>query len=205
VIRVIDYGLGNVKAFLNAFNVLGIDADRARTNSDLDDADHLILPGVGSFDLAIDLFSQSGMRDKVETMVFNHNVPILGVCVGMQILADFSEEGALPGLGWIKGKVNKINPHDQNNMPLVLPHMGWNTVKPCFASKLFPITDSYEEFYFLHSFHFVPEELVTTVAEFDYGGTKTCVVSKENIFGVQCHPEKSHHHGLRLLSAFAKS
>ena len=121
MIRVIDYGLGNVQAFLSTFKLLDIEAASAKVPGDLNDATHLILPGVGSFDLAMNLFEDSGMRESVENLVFNDGVPILGVCVGMQIFAASSDEGIELGLGWIPGSVKRIEPHRHEEM-LQLPH-----------------------------------------------------------------------------------
>lgn len=198
MIRVIDYGLGNVEAFLNVYKLLGIDAASAKLPSDLNDATHIILPGVGSFDLAIKLFLESGMENIVEDLVLNKGLPLLGVCVGMQILASSSEEGNESGLGWIPGKVKKIESLKQEEL-LQLPHMGWNDA---IATKKNPLLTA-SEFYFLHSYYFVPFDKENIIAEFDYGTKMVCAVSKGNIFGVQFHPEKSHHNGSSLLKNFS--
>ena len=198
MIRVIDYGLGNVQAFLNAYKLLDIDVASAKVPGDLDDATHLILPGVGSFDLAMQLFESSGMRAAVENLVSDVGVPILGVCVGMQILASSSDEGVELGLGWIPGKVKKIESH-RNGEVLQLPHMGWNDAIPIVANPLIKSA----EFYFLHSYHFVPADKQNILAEFDYGDKMVCAVGKNNIFGVQFHPEKSHDNGTSLLKNFS--
>jgi len=198
MIRVIDYGLGNVQAFLNAYKLLDIDVASAKVPGDLDDATHLILPGVGSFDLAMQLFESSGMRAAVENLVSDVGVPILGVCVGMQILASSSDEGVELGLDWIPGKVKKIESH-RNGEVLQLPHMGWNDAIPIVANPLIKSA----EFYFLHSYHFVPADKQNILAEFDYGDKMVCAVGKNNIFGVQFHPEKSHDNGTSLLKNFS--
>jgi|TARA_B100001769_G_C22086054_1_gene585460 glutamine amidotransferase len=200
MIRVIDYGLGNVQAFLNVYSLLGIDAASAKVPSDLDDATHLILPGVGSFDLAMQLFVGSGMKDAVENLVINKGMPVLGVCVGMQILASSSEEGTESGLGWIQGTVKKIESYKHDDV-LQLPHMGWNDA---IAIKKNPLLAA-SEFYFLHSYYFVPFDEENIIAEFDYGTKMVCAVSKGNIFGVQFHPEKSHHNGSLLLKNFSNT
>lgn len=198
MIRVIDYGLGNVQAFLSTFKLLDIEAASAKVPDDLNDATHLILPGVGSFDLAVNLFEDSGMRESVEKLVFNDGVPILGVCVGMQIFAASSDEGIQSGLGWIPGSVKRIEPHTHEKM-LQLPHMGWNDAISVVTNPL--LTSA--EFYFLHSYHFVPTDKDDILAEFEYGDKKmVCAIGKNNLFGVQFHPEKSHDNGAALLKNF---
>ena len=199
MIRVIDYGLGNVQAFLNAYKLLDIEADRAKVPADLEDATHLILPGVGSFDFAMHLFKNSGMQKDVENLVLNIGVPILGVCVGMQIMASSSEEGIEPGLSWISGEVKKIQPHYDGEL-LQLPHMGWNDAHAIDKNPLFTSA----EFYFLHSYYFLPKDRKDILAEFEYGDKMVCAVGKDNIFGVQFHPEKSHDNGATLLENFSK-
>ena len=198
MIRVIDYGLGNVQAFLATYKLLDIEAASAKVPGDLDDATHLILPGVGSFDLAMSLLEGSGMRETVESLVLNDGIPILGVCVGMQILASSSDEGVELGLGWIPGKVKRIEPH-RHEEELQLPHMGWNDAVSVVTNPL--ITSA--EFYFLHSYYFVPTDKENILAEFEYGDKMACAVGKNNIFGVQFHPEKSHDNGTALLKKFS--
>ena len=198
MIRVIDYGLGNVHSFINAYKLLNIDAAIAKVPGDLDDATHLILPGVGSFDLAMQLFESSGMRVAVENLVSGVGLPILGVCVGMQILASSSDEGEELGLGWIPGVVKRIESH-RNDEVLQLPHMGWNDAIAIASNPLLMSA----EFYFLHSYHFIPTDKNSILAEFYYGSNMVCVVGKDNVLGVQFHPEKSHDNGISLLKNFS--
>ena len=140
---------------LNSYRILGISAISLSNKDQLKGIDRLILPGVGSFDSAIRKFNNSGLRDDIEDLVFNKNLPIMGVCIGMQIMANSSSEGDLSGLGWIDGEVEII---DQKNS-LILPHMGWNEIKVEEEnSKLFSNLLS-KRFYFLHSYHFVPSKL----------------------------------------------
>ena len=165
MIRVIDYGLGNIQAFLNAFSLLGIDADRAKAPSDIEEATHLILPGVGSFDLAMQLFLNSGMRDAVESSVLEAGTPVLGVCVGMQMMASSSEEGNMPGLDWIPGKVRKIQSTFDGKY-LQTPHMGWNEAIASKPNPILSYVKSPAEFYFLHSFYFSPDNEDDILANF---------------------------------------
>ena len=202
MIGIIDYGLGNIHAFLNTYKSLGIPAKSAKSIGDLKNISHLILPGVGSFDQAITLFENSGMKSEVEEMVIKNHIPILGICVGMQILGNNSEEGSFKGLGWINGNIKKIQIDKTNQLPL--PHMGWNDIHIKNNSKLFFELELNSSFYFLHSFYFNCFDSSHEVAEVFYGTKMTCAIKKDNIYGVQFHPEKSHHYGAKLLKNFSK-
>jgi glutamine amidotransferase len=202
MITIVDYGLGNIQAFANVYKRLGIPVAIAKDASDLTTATKLILPGVGAFDHAMKLLTQSGMRYVLEEMVISEGVPVLGVCVGMQILAAASEEGHMPGLGWIPGKVLAFRSNEQSaGMPL--PHMGWNDIRPHTSSVLFEGFAGDERFYFLHSFYFQCDHDEYISAETTYGTRFSCAVQRKNIFGVQFHPEKSHKFGTQLLKNFA--
>ncbi len=203
MITVIDYGLGNILAFSNVYKRLDIPVSVAKSASDLQGATKLILPGVGSFDHAMQLLQQSGMREALDELVLSQAVPVLGVCVGMQILASTSEEGQLQGLGWIEGDVRKFNTAGFQQR-IFLPHMGWNHVKPVVPSPLFDGIESDAYFYFLHSYYFHCAHSENVLAQAEYGATFSCAVQSRNIFGVQFHPEKSHHFGTQLLKNFAK-
>lgn len=202
MIRIVDYGLGNIQAFLTMYKRLGVEADRARTAADLADAERLILPGVGAFDHAIALLNASGMRDDLEDLVLGKCVPVLGVCVGMQMLAAGSDEGRLPGLGWIAGRVRAFASHPRS-AELPLPHMGWNDVHHDRQNPLFAGSEELPRFYFLHSYYFDCEQRQHVAATASYGFEFDCVVSAGNIHGVQCHPEKSHRFGVQLLKNFS--
>lgn len=203
MITVIDYGLGNVLAFVNVYNRLNIPVAVAKSANDLVNASKLILPGVGSFDHAMQQFDQSGMRQPVEQLVLQNAMPVMGICVGMQMLAKCSDEGELPGLGWIDGKVKKF---DLSIMPrgTNLPHMGWNDVKPVVDGGLFKGMEQDARFYFLHSFYFECYQQPNVLAVTDYGGHFSCAVRRDNVYGVQFHPEKSHHFGSQLLKNYAE-
>lgn len=202
MITIIDYGVGNIKAFYNIFKKISLDIKIAQKPEDLLSSTKLILPGVGHFDYAMKRFSESGMLNIVNDLVLNKNQPVLGICVGMQMLAKTSEEGNLPGLGWIDATVNKI---DSNLLTQTtrLPHMGWNNVVVKKKNPLLKNLDSKSRFYFLHSYYFDPTFDDDSIAYSNYGKDFTCVVNHKNIYGVQFHPEKSHHFGIQLLKNFA--
>lgn len=204
MIRVIDYGVGNTQAFLTLFKRQGIVAAKACAPDDLRGAKGFILPGVGHFDHAMTLLNDSGLRPYLETMVMEDFVPIMGVCVGMQMLADKSEEGTLPGLGWISGTVKSFASNSLIGQ-LPMPHMGWNTLEANPLSQMFQKGfDNTPQFYFLHSFYFEANDKNDVVATATYGFDFDVAVSRNNIHGVQCHPEKSHHWGAQLLKNFAE-
>lgn len=204
MIRIVDYGVGNIQAFMTLFKRLGLDAQRAHKPHELADATHLVLPGVGHFDHAMQRLNDSGMRPFLEELVMSKAIPILGVCVGMQMLAAGSDEGTLPGLNWIGGRVRAFADNPLSN-GLPLPHMGWNDVRPTAGAKLF--SEGCEEgyqFYFLHSYYFDAQDKKDVAATAHYGFDFDAVVSRGNIHGVQFHPEKSHHWGAQLLKNFAE-
>jgi glutamine amidotransferase len=202
MIKIVDYGLGNILAFQTMYKRQNIQAGIARTAADLDDATRLILPGVGAFDHAMELLEASGMRPRLNELVLGRQMPVVGICVGMQILADSSDEGRLPGLGWIPGKVKGFKALGQAD--LLLPHMGWNDVAPQAGNRLFEQLRDNARFYFLHSFYFECARPQDIAASSSYGTTFSCAVSAGNIHGVQFHPEKSHHFGTQLLKNFAE-
>ena len=201
MITIINYGLGNLSAFVNVYKRLNIDVQLASTVSDLKKASKLILPGVGTFDQAMNKLNLSGLRNDLDELVIKKKIPIIGICVGMQIMGLKSDEGVLPGLGWIKGKVNRLF---FNNKNLPLPHMGWNDIKIKKKSPLIDNLDNYKKFYFLHSYYFQCQNLDDVIANINYGFDFPCIINHGNIFGIQCHPEKSHYNGMNLLKNFAE-
>lgn len=202
MIALIDYGVGNVQAFLNMFKRLGLDARLASTPAQLKQASHLILPGVGAFDHAMTLLQQSGLRSQLEELVLVNKIPVLGICVGMQMLASGSDEGQMPGLNWVPGRVKAFAQHpDLQNLPM--PHMGWNDVQFHPGHSLFRDFEPASRFYFLHSYYFDAADKSDVIATTNYGINFDCVVSRGNVHGIQCHPEKSHHFGAQLLKNFA--
>lgn len=203
MIAIIDYGLGNVKAFADVYKKLNIPAIIASRADNLKDVSKVILPGVGAFDQAMQRLEKSGMRQCLDEIVLDRHVPVLGICVGMQILAASSEEGRLPGLGWMDGEVKKFA-QSASDQSMRVPHMGWNTIKPLKEDGLLRGFDNEARFYFLHSYYFQSNRDEDVIAVTDYYGEFACAVNSENVFGVQFHPEKSHHWGIRLLENFAK-
>jgi imidazole glycerol-phosphate synthase subunit HisH len=202
MIKIIDYGLGNVAAFRNVYKRLNVDVDVATSEGDLAGADKLILPGVGAFDHAMELLDASGMRARLDDLVLGAHVPVLGICVGMQILARSSDEGSAPGLGWIDGRVRHFR--NLGAPDLLLPHMGWNDTKAVAGTELFGHLESEARFYFLHSYYLDCANAVDVAAVSTYGLDFCSAVRAGNIYGVQFHPEKSHHFGTRLLQNFAE-
>lgn len=202
MITIIDYGVGNINAFYNIYKSLGKDVCIARNVKDLENSSKLILPGVGHFDYAMSKFINSGMVQTVTELVQNLNLPILGICVGMQMLSYSSEEGNIPGLGWLNAEVKKID-SSLLNQSTRLPHMGWNDINILNDNILFRNMNNNPKFYFLHSFYFESQQPNNVIATSTYGKTFACAVNYKNIFGVQFHPEKSHHFGIKLLENFS--
>lgn len=204
MICIVDYGVGNIQAFLNLFKRLGVEARRADTPGALSNAARLVLPGVGHFDHAMQRLNDSGLRPKLEELVLGAQVPVVGICVAMQMLAQGSDEGSLPGLNWVPGRVRAFTSRRQN-IELPMPHMGWNELKPRGQSKLF--SKGFEkapQFYFLHSYFFDAEDKQDVAATASYGIDFDAVVSRGHIHGVQFHPEKSHQWGEQLLKNFVE-
>lgn len=201
MITIVDYGVGNIAAFLNIFKELGITCSLAKTKEDLIDAKKIILPGVGHFDFAMQKLTDSGMIEILNHKVLQEKTPVLGICVGMQMMAKSSEEGKLNGLNWITAKVKKINTSALHQNTL-LPHMGWNTIEIKQHSTLFHDFQSDPDFYFLHSYVMECQDKNNILATAEYGEEITVIVQKDNIYGIQCHPEKSHQIGVQFLNNF---
>jgi len=203
VIAIVDYGLGNVHAFANIYKRLDIPVILARNATDLGGASHIILPGVGAFDWAMTRLNNSGMYDVLDELVLRQRKPVLGVCVGMQIMARSSDEGQAEGLGWFEASVNRFDDSKFDGRTH-LPHMGWNDVEPISTEGLFGGLGDGARFYFLHSYYFAPNDVKDVLATTLYGDRFVCAVRRDNIYGVQFHPEKSHGWGMQLLKNFAE-
>ena len=203
MITLVDYGVGNIKSFVNVYNRLNIPIKIAKTYSDLKDAQRLILPGVGHFDHAMSELVKSGMREKLDELVLVKKIPVIGICVGMQMMGNYSEEGTLEGLKWVDASVKKLDEAKINQITR-LPHMGWNDVRPIKPHILFEGLEKNALFYFLHSYYFECNNKSNILAKTEYGDSFSCAVFNENIYGIQFHPEKSHNFGEILLNNFSK-
>lgn len=203
MISIVNYGLGNIQAFSNIYKRLGIPHTVTSTAAELRDADHIILPGVGAFDWAITRLNESGMREELQEAVIGRGRPLLGICVGMQMLARRSDEGLLEGLGWIDAEVHRFA-DTAPGVTASLPHMGWNDVIPRETDGLFRNFSEGARFYFLHSYYVAPSFDANVLATTDYNGVYTSSVREKNVYGVQFHPEKSHQWGIQLLKNFAE-
>jgi glutamine amidotransferase len=203
MIAIVNYGWGNIRAIANIYKKLNIAVSIAESAQDLRAADKIILPGVGAFDSAMQSLNDSGLREPLEEAVLGTERPVLGICVGMQMLARRSDEGKLSGLAWIDAEVRKF---DIARFPgeTHLPHMGWNDVCPRDDADLFRGLTSQSRFYFLHSYVFSPASARDVLAETDYYGVFASGVRSRQVYGVQFHPEKSHQWGIKLLHNFAE-
>lgn len=200
MIAVVDYGMGNLRSVANAFEAIGAPVRVTSRPQDLEEAERIVLPGVGAFGEAIGRLREIGMVDAMHKAVVEAKKPFLGICLGMQLLAERSfEHGEHPGLGWIPGCVRRIEPRDPT---LRVPHVGWNSVTTRGASGLFRGLPHDPAFYFVHSFWFDVEDSAAVVGTCDYGGQLVAAVCRDHVFGTQFHPEKSHHAGLTLLKNF---
>ena len=203
MITIVDCGVGNLGSLLNMMKKIGVETIVSSRLPDIEKAEKLILPGVGSFDSGIKNLDNSGMIPILNRRVIEEKIPLLGVCLGMQLLTKKSEEGKLSGLGWIDAETVKFE-FNENRKDFKIPHMGWGLVNLKKDSALFRQMYQPAKFYFAHSYHVICYDKENILASTDYGYEFTSVVQKKNIFGVQFHPEKSHKYGLRLLDNFVK-
>lgn len=197
MIAIVDYGMGNVRSLSNAFEYLGEDVVVTDDAQVMDDADRIVLPGVGAFGDAMQAMHQRGVIAPLNRQVHEFRKPILGICLGMQLVAKESlEHGRHQGLGWVDARIERLTPM----APLKVPHVGWNSLDFPAQDWLFEgIRQKEANFYFVHSFHMVCANLQDRLATTDYGGDVTAVVRHDNIVVMQFHPEKSQDNGLRLL------
>lgn len=201
MIGIIDYGSGNIQAICNIYKRLKIETFIIRGPLDIPLATKLVLPGVGAFDSAIGKLDQSGLRSALDEAVLQKKVPVMGICVGMQIMADSSEEGTLKGLSWISGSVKRFNV-DQMKIVPKLPHMGWNNISVS-DHPIFDGIDINIGFYFLHSYFFKADKKRDVIGTSCYQNEFDCAINNENVYGFQFHPEKSHRNGIRLFKNFS--
>ncbi len=203
MIVIIDYGMGNLGSIANMLKKIGTQVVVSSNSAVIGQAEKLILPGVGAFDQGMKSVNNSGLLPLLTDRVLKNKIPILGICLGMQLLTQKSEEGTLPGLGWIDAETVRFNFNGKAN--LKIPHMGWNTVKLCKDSPLFSEMYPDPRFYFVHSYHVVCRREQDIVTRTFHGYEFVSSFAKENIVGVQFHPEKSHKFGMRFLKNFVES
>lgn len=203
MIGIVDYGSGNISAIANIYKHLRIPFVVSGNPGELARADRFILPGVGAFDTVMNDLGKLGIIDMLNDEVIGKGKMAMGICVGMQILANSSEEGEGNGLGWVPGRVRRIDASRLNRAPK-LPHMGWNSIAPADGQPIFTDVDAERGFYFLHSYYFDPDSDSNVIATVNYGGELACGVRRNNVFGFQFHPEKSHGNGLAIFKNFAE-
>jgi glutamine amidotransferase len=202
MIVIIDYGIGNLASVLNMFKKTGVsDVSVSGDINTILKADKLLLPGVGSFDAGMANLEKAGLVAALNEKVISQKTPILGICLGMQLLTKKSEEGVKPGLGWIDAETVKFNLDP--TLKLKVPHMGWNYIKVNRENKLLDM-ESRNRFYFVHSYHVKCFDETQSLATSHFGTDFTCMVNKDNIYGAQFHPEKSLKFGMKVLENFAK-
>lgn len=200
MIAVCDYGVGNLSSICNMFRRLGADAQVCSSPEEILKADKILLPGVGHFDYGMQMLNASGLTDALNHFALQLKRPVLGICLGAQILGRGSEEGTTPGLGWLDMECRKLPA-----MPEIrVPHMGWNQIQSRQLSPLLNGLSEEARYYFVHSYYMHCEDSSNIVATARHGIEFTCVVQKENIFGTQFHPEKSLRHGFALLKNFVE-
>ena len=203
-VTIVDYSSGNISSVVNSFKEVGQNKAKIEVTSDLEKikaSDKIVLPGQGSFKSCVDALNKiSGLNDTLNEFVTVNKKPLLGICVGLQMFADVGyEETETKGLGWISGKVSKI---DNQNGKYKLPHIGWNQINILKDSKIFKEVENNSHMYFVHSYEFIPKDNKVISATTDYSTKVVCSVEKENIFGTQFHPEKSDKTGLKIINNF---
>ena len=203
-VKIVDYNSGNISSVINSFKEVAQDKVSIEVTSDLKkikSSDKVILPGQGSFKSCVNALNNiNGFVEALNEFAINNKKPLLGICVGLQMFADIGyEETETKGLGWISGKVSKI---DNQNGKYKLPHIGWNQINIIKESKIFKDIENNSHMYFVHSYEFIPEDKNVISAITDYSSNIVCSVEKENIFGTQFHPEKSDKMGLQIIKNF---
>jgi len=203
-VTIVDYNSGNISSVINSFEEVAKDKVKIEVTSDLNkikSSDKVVLPGQGSFKSCVDALNKiNGLRNTLSEFAMTKKKPILGICVGLQMFADIGyEENETKGLGWISGKVSKI---DNENGNYKLPHIGWNQIEIVKESKIFKNIENNSHMYFVHSYELIPKDKDLISATTDYSSNIVCAIEKENIFGTQFHPEKSDKTGLQLIKNF---
>ena len=202
MVTIIDYGMGNLGSVFNMFKKIGVDSVITSDIDEVKKAEKILLPGVGAFDNAMKRINKSGLREVLDYKAVEEKIPVLGICLGMQLLTNGSEEGKEKGLGWINANTKKFQIDQENK--LKIPHMGWNRV---FTSNSNLLTSNFPEeprFYFVHSYYVEVENPEDSILKTKYGIQFDSAIHNDNIYGAQFHPEKSHKFGMQLLRNFAK-
>ncbi len=203
MIAIVDYGLGNLRSIWNMLRRIGVEAVVTSDASLIAEADKLILPGVGAWDAGVRGLDASGLRDLLDHKVLHEKTPVLGICLGMQLLCRRSEEGTLLGLGWIDADVVRFDA-SVAAQGLKVPHMGWNEVDVAHAHPLFDAQADEPAYYFVHSYHAHCDDMGDVLGWTTHGVRFPAALARGNVMGAQFHPEKSHRHGMALLAGFAR-
>jgi glutamine amidotransferase len=203
MIVIIDYGSGNINAIANIYKSLKIPFSISSSSSEIQKAEKIILPGVGSFDHCMSRLNKSGLKEILNKKVLVDKVPVLGICIGLHLMANKSEEGNLMGLGWIDAEVKKFEKSKLIYKPK-LPHMGWNRVHVLSNQELFKGINEKKGFYFIHSYYISVKNKKNIMTTTEYGIDFSSGINSSNIYAVQFHPEKSHTNGLKLLKNFSE-
>jgi glutamine amidotransferase len=198
---IVDYGMGNLRSIQHKLKRIGIESAISSSPSDVLCADVLILPGIGHFGQGIANLREYGLIPALEKKVLEEKIPILGICLGMQLFTKSSEEGNVEGLGWIKASTKKLNFENSDQAPRV-PHIGWNTIQVARSNSLVNGIDPQHRFYFVHSYYVDCNDTTDVLASTNYGIQFVSVIQRDNIFGIQFHPEKSHMNGMIILKNF---
>lgn len=201
MITLVDYGMGNLGSIQNMLRYIGVASQVTSNLEQIYTAEKIILPGVGAFDKAMQQINNNGIREVLEQKALVEKIPVLGICLGMQLLTRSSEEGRLPGLGWIAADTRRFS---AESLTLKVPHMGWNLVHPTTESRLTQGFANETRFYFVHSYFVTVDNPVNSILKTQYGIEYDSAIQNGNIYGVQFHPEKSHRFGMRLLKNFAE-
>lgn len=204
MIGILDYGVGNIGAFLRIYHSNNIEATPIQSPSDFNRIEKIVLPGVGSFDSAMKRLNESGLRENLDEFVQNRNCPLLAVCIGMHMLGCSSAEGSVEGLGYINGSTKKI-PSSNKKQKILVPHMGWNSIKKSKDDPIWSNIKADEGFYFLHSYYFEPQCENSIIGTSNYHSNFACAVKSGKVYGFQFHPEKSLSNGIQLLLNFSEN
>lgn len=204
MITIIDYGMGNLGSIKNMFNYIGVEAVIESDPDKIKNASKILLPGVGSFDTAMKKINEGDLKEVLNQKALKEQVPVLGICLGMQLLTDSSEEGELEGLGWISAKTLSFK--GRIDTKYKIPHMGWNVVNKSNESQLTESFENFKElrFYFVHSYFVKVQDEKNSILKTNYGIEFDSAIQKDNIYGAQFHPEKSHKFGMKLFENFAR-